>query len=79
MGAIEKEMAACVATVLGGCGETIIELQKKKLRIPENCSIDDYITLANELKVVCTSVAGAAIAKKAHQNLLKIIKKYQER
>lgn len=70
---IDSDLEDYLRPLFGDMSHATIEMQKMKLGLVDNLDADQYLAVAEEIRNLCSEMAGEVIAGKIHQGLVAII------
>ncbi len=76
---IEKRIAEELSGLLNGLAYSIIEAQKRKLRIPEGpLTVEQAPLLIEQIREACIHVAGESVADEIYERLIRLCNEQKE-
>ena len=73
-GDIDSKMAEYMKPLFGEYAAAALQQQKTKLGIQEGSGADDYMRLVDEIRTMCSQIAGTAVAEKVYKGLEEIVR-----
>ena len=75
---IDNAIAEYLKMMFGEMVVPVLELQKRKICPSGELELENYYILAENLKILCTNMAGKLLGERVYEGVIQIIKKYQK-
>ena len=70
---IETKLLIELEDIFNGLAKPTLDIQKKKLGLGDEISLEDYKKLIEEIRTACRRLAGEQLAESAYKKLQKIL------
>ena len=72
---VERQLLIELEDIFNGLAKPTLDIQKKKLGLGDEITLDDYKKLIEEIRNACKRLAGEQLAEDAYKKLQTILEK----